>query len=357
MDIGIYIADLLRKQDEVGLPGLGTFTKERIPGSYDRTSNSFLPPSYKVSFSDKISEFSSLPDYVSFKKHLSPSSAEYFVKKFSSGILDGLETSGIAEVKPLGIIRQESDSLTFEALATFDIAGKFYGLKPIRDRKKTDALPVNEPAIPAAIAGDSSEDFINFQSQEEIENEEESIEESKSNRFLLLIPGAFLFAVLAAGLLYFFNPRARNLVDSMFPKYVSSAPAQADSGNVEKLSPIVRPDSLNTIPQALVRDSSLTDSAASSAPVEKEPEPHAAVTKIEIIGATFKKRSEAEAYVRIMNAKGLSAKIAEDMPGKLFKVSLASFQDDQTAQNELNRIIKEVEKTAWIAKYKSKKTK
>ncbi len=82
-----------------------------------------------------------------------------------------------------------------------------------------------------------------------------------------------------------------------------------------------------------------------------------AVTKIEIIGATFKKRSEAEAYVRIMNAKGLQAKIAEDMPGKLFKVSLASFQDDQTAQNELNRIIKEVEKTAWIAKYKPKKTK
>ena len=74
MDIGIYIADLLRNQEEVSLPGLGTFTKQRIPGSYDSTNNSFLPPRYQVSFDDRLTEPSGLTDYISLKKNLSTSS-------------------------------------------------------------------------------------------------------------------------------------------------------------------------------------------------------------------------------------------------------------------------------------------
>ncbi len=358
MDIGFYIADLLRNQDEVSLPGLGTFTKERVPGSYDRLSNSFNPPSYQVSFSNKLSDFNTLSEYVSFKKNLSASSAEYFVKKFTSGLFDVLQTSGIAEVKPLGIIRQKNENLTFEASTDFAISGKFYGLKPVVDLKNTIAPVVRDSVVTPPPTRDSLiEDFITGQGNEEIEEEEEYIEETRGNRTLLVILGAFLFGIIVAGLLYLFNPTTRNMVDGMLAKVVSTSPVKPDSLDVTKPSPIITPDSVNATPSTVVQDSAIADSAVSAAPEEKKPAPVSAVTKIEIIGATFGKRSEAEVYVNVMKAKGLRAKIVDDMPGKLFKVSLASFQDEQSAQNELNRIVKEVEKTAWIAKYKSKKTK
>ncbi len=357
MDIGIYIADLLRNQDEVSLPGLGTFTKERIPGYYDRTSNSFLPPSYQVSFTDKLSEASPLPDYISFRKNLSLSSAEYFVRKFTSGILDVLETSGIAEVKPLGIIRQKKENLTFERSETLDVAGRFYGLKPIPDLKTADALPVNDAVIPATTPNNSIEDFINYQNQEEVENEEVYTEDTKSNRFLLLILGAFLFGIAAAGLLYFFNPQTRNLVDSMLPGYVSNTiPATSDSGNVKNTSLPVPADSIAINQPINTPDSTVVDSVRSAAPVKKAPETVVVTTTIEIIGAAFGKRSEADIYIQNMRKKGLQARILEDMPGPLLKVSLASFPDLQSAQKELIRIKKEVEKEAWPTTYKSKKT-
>ncbi|SKB28885.1 HU domain-containing protein [Daejeonella lutea] len=355
MDIGIYIADLLRNQEEVSLPGLGTFTKQRIPGSYDSTNNSFLPPRYQVSFDDRLTEPSGLSDYISLKKNLSTSSAEYFVKKFAAGLSDLLETSGIAEVKPLGIIRQKSDALTFEPSTDFDIGGRFYGLKPIAELRKTVSQPVSEPIVPAAISTDSIEDFINYQGDEEIEDEQEYVEEPRRNRLLLLIIGAFLFGIIAAVLLYFFNPQTRNLIDKMLPTYSSSVPVKQPAETFEKPAPVVIPDSTKAILPSTTPDSAGFDSTSSVNPVIKEPV-SAPMIKIEIIGGSYGRRSEAEAYVKAMKAKGLDAKIAEDMPGKLFKVSLASFQDDQTAQNELNRIVQQVEKKAWIAKYKPKKT-
>ncbi len=355
MDIGIYIADLLRNQDEVSLPGLGTFTKERIPGSYDATSNSFIPPSYQVSFSDKLSDASPLPDYISFKKNLSLSSAEYFVKKFIAGILEVLETSGIAEVKPLGIIRQKSEALIFEPSTNYNVAGKFYGLKPIADLKKAIAPPADEQITPATTRVESIEDFINYQNNDEVEiEEEEYIEETKSNRFLLLILGAFVIAILAAGLLYFFNPRAQNFVNGMLSG--SASTTAPDSTNVKNIPLPVTTDSATVNQPLNVPEKGEPDSLLSKEPVIKEAEPAVATTTIEIIGAAFGKRSEAETYITNMKKKGLDARILEDMPGPLFKVSLASFPNLQSAQNELIRIKKDVEKEAWTTPYKSKKT-
>ena len=136
MDIGFYIADLLRNQDEVSLPGLGTFTKVRVPASYDSETNSFIPPGYHITFNNASVSYNSLTEYVSVHKNLSQSSAEYFVNKFTSTLVDLLQTSGTAEIKPLGIIRQQDDIVSFEASDNIEISGRFYGLKPVMERKE-----------------------------------------------------------------------------------------------------------------------------------------------------------------------------------------------------------------------------
>ncbi len=355
MEIGLYIADLLRKQDKVGVPGLGTFSRNKVPGSYDSVNNSFLPPFYEVSFSKEIIDSQDLPEYISLKKNLSSTSAEYFLKKFTSGILDLLKSSGNANVNPLGNIRENNETLTFETSPDFKLDAKFYGLKPVSDIKpnlQTVAMPI---AAPVLHDGFREDDTTRKESEDEIEDEEIFAEEKGRSNTLMIILGALLFAIIVAALFYIFNPTTKNLVDQMFPG-LNSNTSITDSGKKSRTSPVIIPDSMANVSPPVVQDSSVNDSVPAAEPTVIEPKTFAALRKIEIIGATFGKRSEAEAYIRVMQKKGFQAKIADDMPGKLFKVSLASFEDEQSAQKELNRIVREVEKTAWIAKYKSKKT-
>lgn len=359
MDIGFYIADLLRNQDEVSLPGVGTFSKERIAGSYDILSNSFRPPSYQVSFNRKLDDFASLSEYISVKKNLSQSSAEYFVKKFASALLDLLQTSGTAEVKPLGIIRQNEDIITFEASSSYQLAGKFYGLKPISDLKdiyppSTDKQTLNDSGLQTATTstekGSFIEDFISGQGSEADEEEEEYVEETRRSKTPLIILGIVLATIIAAALLYLFNPAVRSIFSGTT---TAVSPTPLPDSSIKATAPVVV-DSINT-PSAVQK--ATTDSLVSPTPAPAKNEAESAeVISYEIVGATFGKRSEAETYIKTMKGKGIQARILENMPGRLFKVSLASFPDYEAAQNELNRIVKEVEKSAWTTKYKSKKT-
>ena len=356
MDIGFYIADLLKKQDNVSLPGLGSFVRHKIPGSYNQINNSFLPPSFKLSFSNEILESDSLIKYISVKKNLSPSSSEYFVKKFTSGIFDILQTSEIAELNPLGVLRQKNEILTFETSTSLVISGNFFGLGQVSDLKSFVEPVVQQVATSSVDQNTSIEDFITGNGAEkEISVEDDYERQSRGNPTLLIVLGVFISAIIAGAMLYLFNPTVRNMVGQTFQQYTSKTPIP-ESRNVRETSAPGKPNSVNTVPSVMVQDSSMIDSAATVAPIKKELETVTQITKIEIIGATFGKRSEAEDYVRTMKKRGIQAKIAEDMPGKLFKVSLGSFSDNLSAQNELNRIAREVEKTAWIAKYKSKKT-
>ncbi len=364
MDIGSYIADLLSKQDEVSLPGLGTFSKAKVSGSYDRINNSFTPPSYRITFSKEVSDSTLLNEYISAKKNLSASSAEYFVKRFISGLMEVLKTSGIAAIAPLGTIRQKDEVLFFEASEDFHVPGKYYGLKPLPDlvpasQAATPTPTVQDLITPPAGQGNTIEDFITGQGEEEEVPEEEEVElnDSRKNSTLWIIAGALLFVIIGSILLYLFNPVTKNLIDNMLPEFVQAPEAQPDSPKQTEITPAFTPDSLNATVAAPEPDSALIDSAATTNLEKTIPEPVADVRKIEIIGATFGKRSEADSYVKTMKARGFDAKIAEDMPGRLFKVSLGSFSDEETAQKELNKIVQEVEKTAWIAKYKPKKTK
>lgn len=368
MDIGSYIADLLSKQDEVSLPGLGTFSKAKVSGSYDRINNSFTPPSYRIAFSKDVSDSTLLYEYISAKKNLSASSAEYFVKQFISGIVELLKTSGFAAIAPLGTIRQNDDDFFFEASTDFHVQGKYYGLKPLPDLVPT-STPAAQSATPPATAhehitppvqqGNTIEDFITGQGEEDeiLEEEEVELSENRKSSTLWIIAGALLFVIIGSILLYLFNPVTKNLIDNMLPEFVQAPKAQPDSPKQTEITPAITPDSLNATVPAPEPDSALIDSAATANLENTVAEPVPVVRKIEIIGATFGKRSEADTYVKNMKARGFDAKIAEDMPGRLFKVSLGSFSDEETAQKKLNKIVQEVEKTAWIAKYKPKKTK
>ncbi len=348
MDIGFYMTDLLRDQDEVSLPGLGTFTKVRVPGSYDQTTNSFLPPGHQVSFTAVTKESNSLSEYISDKKSLSRSSSEYFVKKFTSTLFDLLQTSGIAEIKPLGILRQQDDTLLFEASGKIDISGQFYGLRPVSDlEKRFYPAPDTEGVVEEITIPE-----LNLKIGEE---EAESEERGNKSKFWIL--GTFLFLLIAAGLLYAFNPIVNDFLQGLFAPAVSR-PVSTKTVTINKNTPAIIPDSAGTETAIVLADSTVADSLGLSQPAVAAEPNSATYTEptFEIIGVVFQKKEEADIYIKQLAAKGIAAKIATQIPGKLVKVSLGSFPDEQSALVELRRIHKEINKEAWIYRPKLKKT-
>jgi cell division septation protein DedD len=347
MDIGFYIADLLRSQDAVSLPGLGTFTKVRMAGSYDRMSNSFLPPSYQVAFKNTSEDQHSLTEYISNKKNLSESSSEYFVRKFTTALFELLQTSGIAEIKPLGIIRQKDKNLSFEASSNFNIAGNFYGLKPVNDREivipvaaATATIPVEEILRQDVVLDDEE--------QEEVE-----IEETSKSNLTTIVIAAIVLLIGTAVMLYLFYPPVKELISGKAATGVNNVqPVPAPAG-----TPVVIPDSaVNTAPDTAA-EALTAESLIVKSPLEETPASVAEAVSFEIVTAAFARKSEAEEYIKQVGKKGFTGKIVNNIPGNRIKVSLGSFADEASAQAELSKIQKEVNKDAWIARIKPKKTK
>lgn len=340
MDIGFYIADLLREQDEVSVLGIGTFMKVRIAGSYNQASNSFIPPSQKLSFKNSVSNYHALTVYISNQKNISVSSSEYFIKKFSSNFFELLNSSGFAEIKPLGIIHKKNETLLFEATSSFEIDGNFYGLKPVTDNKRSETFAGTE-----AI-------------QEELEEGTDRNEGTSKNRFKVVLAISILIILIGPALLYYFNPKVNSLVQKLRSDIFSVA-EPAMPAPINDKAGASSDTSAKVDTSAMVVDSQTlkTDIQANAIKIDSPPEIAVSEQEIsyEIIEAAFARRNDAEIYIKKLNAKGIHAKIVENMPGRMIKISLGTFKDEQSARSELIRIHKDINKEAWIARIKPKK--
>jgi len=351
MEIGLYIAELLGEQDEVSVTGLGTFSKERIAGKFDNQSNLFYPPSYNLSFRKNTNSFSGLSEYISLKRSLSISSSEELIKNFTETILDILNSSDAVEINHLGSLHKENDHLAFKPSESFGIVDKFYGLKPIREHKT------------AIIPSSNQEILIDYRENpstvEENELEEEIYIDAPKARLLpILIISILAISASLFALFYFnqsFNQLIRNIISS---KVTTSAPVEP----VKTLIPAIS-DSLIT--KAAVTDSIavINDKNQETAQKEITNKPVAVLLEekvaasnegisYEIIVAAFSRKKDAESYITEMSSKGYKPKIVENLPGKMMKISLGSFTEEESANTELKQIQKDINKDAWIARVK-----
>jgi nucleoid DNA-binding protein len=345
MDIGLYIGELLNEQDEVNVTGLGTFVKIRLAGSFDGSSNKFYPPSYKISFTESETSDSALIQYISTQKNLSNSSAEELIKKFSADILELFNSSDSVEIKPLGFLRKENGKLILIPADGFAATDNFFGLKPVSELKKEVFIPIKEEMPEAEVI-------------EEIEEEFEEIKKTRSWITLFISFLAFLIAVAA---LFYFNSdfnsfiktksagifSSTNKVEQALPDLIDSTKISSDSIKNAVDSASIVSDSTRQIIDTAVKAANVSEKAALT--------PESEIINYEIITAAFARKSEANVYIKEISSKGIQAKIVENMPGKMLKISLGTFLDEESAKKELTRIQKDINKDAWIARVKQSK--
>ena len=72
MDISSYIAEYIRENQILIVPGLGTFTKEQVPARFDAANDRFLPPTERIVFSSSYSDDLALQKFICTAENAKP---------------------------------------------------------------------------------------------------------------------------------------------------------------------------------------------------------------------------------------------------------------------------------------------
>ena len=360
MDIAPYIADLLRQHDEVNVPSLGTFYKEHKAGFYDAGRSHFFPPSYSLSFR-KSEDSTFLTEYISRHKNVSINTANYFIEKFVSQINSLLDVYGQTEIELLGTLKRIPGGIySLAGSPNLDTVGEYYGLMPVPEIKVRQTK-TEEPVIAIQPVETETANAVSEVMTPAVEEPTAEVAEQTGRK----VSGASKVILTAAALIligiitYLVYPQAFETF-----RQKTDVPGHKIPVKESKEVPVTKTlaDSIaeaDTIYQELAKQGFEIEKPRDTLEISTDIKVAAAVPEsetFEIIGAAFARRSEAETYVKQLTGKGVYAKIVENMPGSKLKISLGTFNDENSAKKELARIQKDLNKDAWIARVKSKKT-
>lgn len=138
MDILSYLSELIQTHKTIGISGLGTVSKKRIPGKYDAATHSFIPPGYTLEFTSDVTDDACLVEFVSHTRSVSEDTARYFVREFSEAIHRQLAETGTVSLGALGTLKKEGDLLLLLPSSSSLYGTDFYGLPAVKDDQ--DAL-------------------------------------------------------------------------------------------------------------------------------------------------------------------------------------------------------------------------
>lgn len=342
MDIAIYIAEFLRQNDEVSLPGIGTFFKQRINGYFDSKKNTYIPPRQFLAFRVSDRENTFLPQYLVNTKNISEATANYFIAKYAEKVKDFIATSGNMEMTELGTLKKTPTGFQFEPSKDFKFANDFFGL-----------TEVSENVEHKQISSVSENIVVKPEENRPVAPVEEYLTEdySRSNNSKYYIPLAILVLVGLGVLAYTYYPQFNSSFKlPPIKKQVDSVPQV----NSVTLTDTTKFDTIATVEPAIPDTSGIIDSIAKTDSLKNIPVAPDTISAnqitFEIIASSLNRQSDAEQLVKNYKKMGLAAKIiyANEKRKNKILISLGSFSDRKLAQKELTNVQKKVEKGAYI---------
>lgn len=218
MDIPAFISDLLAQQGALIVPGLGTFTRVRIDGYYNKDQQQFCPPTQQIQFKNEHSDDNILAERIAGERQISIASAKYFIEKFVSNILEQAG-SGNAPFGTLGVFSTRRGILVFTANELNETDEMFYGLAPVKLKRNNSfkqniappprlvELPVPEPEPAPTPVAEAPEEVPQPEEVEPVAEVEEYTEEEETgsrgiNIWLIL---ALVIVLIGVGIIAAFE--------------------------------------------------------------------------------------------------------------------------------------------------------
>ena len=153
MNLADYLSELLGLHDEVNVPGLGYFVRNRVNAYYNETEGRFYPPYHQVKFVHGPPKMKTFAQYVADKKNISLASSKYFVEKFITKLKEDA-SKGKFLFADLGSFQSDLDQLVFKPNERIPADPAFYGFPPVDLFKAAQPVPtdVKKPVLAPDLA-------------------------------------------------------------------------------------------------------------------------------------------------------------------------------------------------------------
>jgi hypothetical protein len=344
MNLADYLSELLGQYEEVSVPGLGYFVRERVNGYYNDNEARFYPPHHKVKFVPQPKDDDdTFTQYVADKKNISLASSKYFAEKFVSKLREEA-SAGKYLFADLGLFYTDKDQLVFKPNDKIPDDPAFYGYPPINIYKQ--GQPINDQHSKPSFTDPGPAPVLitkpmPAQANENDQYFEEETERKKPLNIWLII----LIAVSAIALAIFgvhkFYPEAFDKLGTTYNRI---------TGKKDTVVPVyrreVKADSVKKAASVPVKDTAIKTVPPATNPVVTTAADTIKHTRYEIIVSNFRQINYANTEVQRLKARGVDAKIVTDAPGPRLKISVGTFPTENAATAKM----KVLEKAGMINK-------
>jgi nucleoid DNA-binding protein len=184
MDIDLFseiVKDLILDNDEVTLPGLGTFVSEVVPSTFSDKGYTINPPYRKLSFRQRVSESdNTLVEFYSKVNGTDPAASRHILQDFIDGLRNTLQTRKVVVFPGLGRLRAtKENTFFFIADEDLDIYPYGVGLEPVslKTHEETpEEVSETVSALKEIIAGPA----VSQEAKEEAKEVKEEVKEEEA---------------------------------------------------------------------------------------------------------------------------------------------------------------------------------
>lgn len=355
MDIANYLSELLGQHGEISVPGLGYFVHVRVGAWYSDAERKFYPPGYKIQFDPQtLDGDDTLTKYIAEKKKISLASSKYFTDKYISALK---QEAALQEVPfaDLGWFFMDKGKIAFKSKVSNTDSASFFGYAPVSIKKLNQpaapevtaqtAAPAPEPVdtpVQATAAIPSPEPLPlpppvrNIEFTETVNQPEEYVDDEPEARRGISLWAIILIVVIilasAALTVYKFKPQWLHLnkgqETQVSPETKAVPVVKSDTDSVKKAA-----QPADTIKKTILKPDSALNKVA--APVNDT----LARVRYELLAGAFKKKTDAQKTIIQYKKLGFTAHILENVPGRLFKLSLGTYFVREEAVEAKQKIV------------------
>ncbi len=338
MNLGLCIANLLRRYPAVQVPGIGVFRIVRMPASYDRERSVYLPPTSRIELTEEHADFFPIVNYLQTQRGVDEATAMNMLDKAVRDLVETITRKGRTLLDGVGYLVADGAALVFQPFDTGAMDVTPLAMPPESVKETAPLKPVDEIATATEDVVDDGEADV-------------AVSSRGSHTARWIVVAALVLLVSAAGTMWYYKSDWFN-IEKKDQLLTQTEQEEKPENQGEPSKQVTAPadtvaDSTFTDPlHAKVADSVRADTVV--APISKPPKP--AVT-YEIIVGSFATMAQARKYVAEMKAKGYDLQALDSrMPGNRKKISWGSYATEEEAYRELARVQKNFEPGAWIAK-------
>lgn len=341
MEISKYIKEILTGRDNVIVAGFGAFEKSFNSARIDPVTGEMYPPQITVIFRPELqTDGGVLSKYVAEKEKITEENATELINNEVISWQSILESGQHVLLEGLGSLsKDESGQIIFAASVQASDFPESYGLPVISVQEKSATVPPVTKKEPEKKTAETKKEPIKSAPIPKKKVEVVPVVKKSNKKLIIALAiGIPVAAILILGALNFGYVKQKFNSTS---KYLSGILSSNDTLNVSDTlanatDSLRSTDSINNQTASLLENYTIVNSETNTR-IDPKTESLVELKKIYIIAGSYKVKNHALRQRNKLNKKGFKAEVLPVSNG-LYRVSISSFSDIQSAVNDFERI-------------------